>query len=82
MPWKKSKKVFNYLIVISFILIVFTIATMAQEYYGAKINCEKLDGNYTFEKFEHKCNNSSFYRLSNGKWGWIINYSVNYNITS
>lgn len=67
----KTLKKILFITMFSCIIIIFIFSfVIYNEINSAKKECNNIDGNYKLKNFQHECNNKSFYKYSDGNWGF------------
>ena len=64
----EPKTIWNFVIFLTIgIILTFSILIIS-EILTAKKECEKIGGDYSLKSFEHKCNNQTFNKYTDGNW--------------
>jgi len=72
--------ILNFILAITVVVMISFLIISIAEVLSAKSSCNKLNGTYTLKNFNHFCNNQSFYKYSDGEWGWDRNYTNQINL--
>lgn len=65
-----SRIIWNFVILVSLVMMLIFIYLVISEINAARKSCEDIKGTYKLSKFEHTCNNESFYKYTDGTWNY------------
>ena len=67
---KRTRFILLIVILVCVVTILLFGIIIFNEINSSKKECGKINGTYSLKNFNHFCNNVSFYKYSDGEWGY------------